>query len=168
MSKKNVEEVVETVEELDYDQNTEYAQLVKEDDGFHVIDADGTKSDVLKVVLDGTREVICLTPNRSNRKYFAVKRAEAAIAENGYCPLTGKASKHFGPQGARVPNAKLVAYLSEEDQATFNAIIERAKAAMDADRKKPKTEAEKLDEKIAKLTAKIAELKAALAATDAE
>lgn len=166
MSKKEVNE--EVVEVLEYDQNTEYAQLIKEDDGFHVVDADGTKSDVLKVVLDGTREVICLTPNRSNRKYFAVKRAEAAIAELGYCPLTGKASKHFGPQGARVPNAKLITYLSEEDQATYNAIIERAREAMQADKKKPKTEAEKLEEKIAKLNAKIAELKSALATTEAE
>ena len=68
--------------------------------------------------------------------------------------------------GARIPNAKLIDYLSDEDKAEYMAIIERAKAAMEAARKKPMTEEEKIQAKIDKLMAQMAKLNAAKAKTE--
>ena len=136
------------------------AQIVKEDDGFHVIDSDGTKGDVCKLCDEG--KTIVLTKNASNRKWYNLAKAEAEIAENGYVGLTYKASKTFGPAGSRLPNSKLISYLSEEDQAEYKAIIDRAIEAKKADKVvKPKmTEQEKLLAKIQKLQAQLADLDA--------
>ena len=138
------------------------AKIVKEGDEYFVIDQDGTKGPALTITKDGISLV--LTPNASNRKFWAVKKADEAIAEQGFVGLTYKATKVLGPVGSRstaMPNAKLIAYLSEEEQAEYKAIIDRAIAARDADKKKPMSEADKL-------RARIEKAKAALAALEAE
>lgn len=143
---KNVEEV----EVLD--ENTVYAKIIKQDDGFHVVDFDGTVGPVCKFC-DADDKTIVLTKNKSNRQWFNRAKAEAEIAEKGEVDLYYKASKHFGPSGTKLPNAKLISYLSEEDQAEYKAIIDRAKAAKEADKKKPLTEVEKAQRKLAKAQA---------------
>lgn len=140
-----------------------YANIVLEDDGYHVVDQDGTKGDVCKIVDDG--KTIALTKNASNRKWYNKAKADTAINETGTCPLYYKATKTVGPRtassGVRDPLKKLVPYMSDEDKAAYEAIMQRAVAAMDADRNKPKTELEKAEEALAKAQAKLAALVAA-------
>ena len=166
MSKKELEMVDETVPaENDTTMATHnpdevLAYIVKYEDGYHVIDQDGTEGPVCKLVDDGEK-TIALTKNASNRKWFNRAKADEAIAKDGQCPLTYKATKVLGPQGSRstkMPNEKLIAYLSAEEQEEYKAIIARAIEARDADKAKPMTEAEKLEAQIAKAKAKLAQL----------
>lgn len=133
------------------------AKLVKREDGYHVIDQDGTEGPVCdKRTADG---YIILTKNAANRKCVNEKLAEATF-ENGaeYIPLTYKETRVIGASGPKIPNAKLIEYLSEEDKAEYLAIIERARVAYDADKKKPMTDLEKAQAKVAKAQAALAKL----------
>lgn len=165
MSKKELENVVDEpiVDEVTYAPDEVLAKIIKEGDDYHVVDMDGTVGPACKLVDEGGK-TIALTKNTSNRKWYNKAKADEAIAEQGFCPLTYKPTKVLGPVGSRstaLPNAKLIAYLSEEEQAEYKAIIDRAIAARDADKKKPMSEADKL-------RAKIEKAKAALAALEAE
>lgn len=142
------------------DPNIVYAYIVKDDEGnYHVKDFDGTVGPTCKLVDEGDR-TIALTPNKSNRKWYNRKKADEAIAANGECPLYYKESKHFGSGTTHLPNEKLIAYLSAEEQAEYKAIIDRAIAAREAERNRPMTEEEKLRKQIASYEATIAKLKA--------
>ena len=70
----------------------------------------------------------------------------------------------LGTMGSKLPNAKLVAYLSEEEQEEYKGIIDRARERMEADKaahkKQPLTEEQKLRNKIAKAQAALAALEA--------
>jgi hypothetical protein len=150
-------EAVETVvEELDLD--TVYATIVKKDDGYHVVDFDGSEGPVCKVIEEG--KTIALTKNKSNRQWFNVKRADAEIAEKGHVDLYYKATRHIGSGAGstRIPNEKLISYLPQELQAEYKAIIARAIEAKNADKKKPMTELEKAQAKLDKAKAALAKL----------
>lgn len=137
-----------------------YAYIVKDDEGnYHVKDFDGTVGPTCKLVDEGDR-TIALTANKSNRKWYNRKKADEAIAANGECPLYYKESKHFGSGTAHLPNEKLIAYLSADEQAEYKAIIDRAIAAREAERNRPMTEEEKLRKQIASYEATIAKLRA--------
>ena len=130
------------------------AYVVKRDDGYHVIDHDGTEGPVCtKRTADG---YIILTPNAANRKCVNEKNAEKFFAENpdGAIELTYKATRTLANNGPKMPNAKLISYLSEEEQEEYKAIIARAVAAKEADKKKPMTEMEKAQAAFAKAKAK--------------
>lgn len=159
MSKEKVTAVEETVNEVAevFDENTVYAKIIKEDDGFHVVDFDGTVGPVCKFC-DADDKTIVLTKNKSNRQWFNRAKAEAEIAEKGHVDLFYKASKHFGPSGNRIPNEKLISYLPEAEQAEYKAIIERAMKARDDAKAKPMTELEKAQAKLAKAQAALAKL----------
>lgn len=133
------------------------AQLVKREDGYHVIDHDGTEGPVCdKRTTDG---YIVLTPNASNRKCVNEALAEAAFAAGAeFIPLTYKATRVVGSMGPKIPNAKLIEYLDEADKAEYLAIIDRARAAYDADHKKPMTDIEKAQAKVAKAQAALDKL----------
>ena len=137
---------------------TYLADLVKMDDGFHVFDLDGNDLGVCKLVDDG--KTLALPKNASNRQWYNLAKAEEQSANGEKIQLLYRASKSFGPRGTSIPDAKLIAYLSEEEQAEYKAIIDRARAAMDADKTKPLSELEKLQAKLAKLQAKIKEYNA--------
>lgn len=160
-------EIIDTpVTEVEYDPNKVYATIVKRDDGFHVIDEDGTEGPVCKYC-DANDKTIVLTKNASNRQWFNRAKAEAEIAEKGHVDLYYKAARHLGEVTRNtMPNAKLISYLSEEDQAEYKAIIDRAIAAREADRKKPMTELEKAQARLEKAQAALAKLQAE--ANDAE
>lgn len=151
MSDKNI-----NIEDGVIDTTAVLARVVKREDGYHVIDQDGTEGPVCnKRTSDG---YIILTPNAANRKNINEKKAEAFFAENpdGCIELTYKATRKLGEvTKSTMPNAKLISYLSEELQAEYKAIIDKAIAAREADRKKPLTEEEKLRARIAKLQAKL-------------
>lgn len=160
MSNKNTNiENIETPETVEvFDPNTVYATIVKKDDGFHVVDFDGTEGPVCKFC-DENDKTIVLTKNKSNRQWFNRAKAEAEIAEKGHVDLYYKATRKIGEVSRNtMPNAKLISYLSEEDQAEYKAIMDRAIAARDADKKKPMSDKEKIQAKIAKLKAQLAEL----------
>lgn len=164
----DVVDAAETTAETIVNPEEVMATIVKRDDGYHVIDKDGTEGPVCKLTND--QKSICLTPNAANRQWYAVKRLDAAFADPSCTgvPLYFKATRHLDPNAPKapkaLPNAKLISYLPEDVQAEYKAIIERARAAMDADRKKPVSEADKLRARIAKMQAQLDALKT----TDAE
>lgn len=136
------------------------AKIIRDEEGnYHVVDQDGTEGPSCKLV-DDDDKTIALTKNASNRQWYNRKKADEAIDTQGFCPLYYKASVKFGPQGTKTPNAKLIAYLPEDLQAEYNAIIERAREAMAADKKKPMTELEKAQAALEKAQAKLDALRA--------
>ena len=79
--------------------------------------------------------------------------------------LLYKATRVMGEgtsRSTKLPNEKLIAYLSEAEQEEYKAIIARAIAARDAEReankKKPMTEAEKAQAKVTKIIAQLKEM----------
>ena len=158
MSNKNITpDVVDAVEEV-FDENTVYATIVKKEDGYHVVDFDGTEGPVCKIVDEG--KTIALSKNKSNRQWFNIAKAEAEIAEKGHVDLYYKATKKLGAVGTHIPNEKLIAYLPEAEQNEYRAIIARAIEAKNADKAKPMTELEKAKAKLEKAKAALAKLEA--------
>lgn len=155
--KKEIENDVK--EEFVPDENTIYAKLVKRDDGYHVIDFDGTEGPVCnKRTSDG---YIILTPNKANRKCYNEKNAEKFFAEGGTeIEFKYKPTRAIGSVGTKLPNAKLISYLPEDLQAEYKAIIDRAIEARNADKAKPMTELEKAQAKLAKAQAALDKLMA--------
>ena len=160
MSMDAINETVAVAEAVEMDPETVYAKIIKEEDGYHVVDFDGTVGPVCKLCDEGNKTIV-LTPNASNRKWFSVAKAEQEIAEKGYVELYYKGTKKIGSGSTRIPNEKLISYLPQELQDEYKAIIARAIEAKNADKKKPVTEREKL-------MARIEKAKAALAALEAE
>lgn len=141
--------------------DTVLAVITKGEDGYYLTDSmTGVVSGPLKTCDEGA--TLVLPKNSSNRKWVRIKVADAAIAEHGQCDLVYKASRTFGSVTAvrRIPNAKLLEYLSEEEQAEVKAIFDRAYDAMAADRAaaKPVTDVDKIKAKIAKLQAQLEEV----------
>lgn len=143
---------------VEFDPEVVYATIVKKDDGYHVVDHDGTEGPVCKIVDEG--KTIALTKNMSNRQWFNIAKAEAEIAEKGHVDLYYKGAKKLGPTGTRIPNEKLISYLSEEEQNEYKAIIARAIEAKNADKAKPMTELEKAKAKLERAKAALAKLEA--------
>ena len=151
-------EEAETTAETIVNPEEVMATIVKRDDGYHVIDKDGTEGPVCKLTND--QKSICLTKNAANRQWYAVKRLETAFADPSCesVPLYYKGTRTIGstgPKAKSMPNAKLISYLPEDLQAEYKSIVDRARAAMEADKKKPLTEEEKLRARIAKMQAQL-------------
>ena len=155
MSKKETE-IIENVTD-----NEAVASVVKVDGEYFVKDlATGEIAETpCKICSD--EMTLALTPNAANRKWIKIKAVEDAIAEGGECLMTFKASKTYGSTGAKLPNAKLISYLSEEEQAEYKAIIDRAKEARDAEKNRPLTDLEKAMKQLEAAKKKIAELQGA-------
>jgi uncharacterized membrane-anchored protein len=129
------------------------AKLIKLDDGYHVLDADGSIGPICdKVTRDG---YLVLSPNSANRKNINKKNIDRYFAENpnGYINFTYKKTRVLGPAKDRLPNAKLIAYLSQEEQEEYKAIIARAYQAKETAKHQPKTELEKARHKAEKAVA---------------
>ena len=136
------------------------AYLVKLKDGYHVESLDGDIGPLCdKRTTDG---YIKLSVNEANRKCYNEKAADKFFAENpdGKIPLAYKETRTLTPRENVYPNAKLIAYLPEDLQNEYKAIIDRAREAMNADKVKPMTEREKLEAKIAKAKEALAKLTA--------
>lgn len=142
-------------------------KVICEDDNYYLVDcATGDKSEPLTISKDGI--AFKLPENAANRTWLNVVNAKATIEEDGYVGLTYKASKKIGAVSNRLPNEKLIAYLSPEEQEEYRAIIARAMAAKEAAKAQPKTELEKAKEKAEKAMAAYNKLLAEAANTDAE
>lgn len=137
-------------------ENISNAKIVIADDGIHLVDTD------LDVIVTTSKDGLAyvLPSNSANRKFIVVKKIEEAKA-NGITeiPLEYRATRTLGPVSKKLPNEKLIAYLSEDKQAEYRAIFEEAYSLYEADRaankKQPKTEIEKLEARIAKLQAEL-------------
>lgn len=134
-------------------------KVIEQEDGYHVVDADGTIGPVCdKYTTDG---YLRLTPNAANRKLTNAAKLKEAIAKDGELVIVGyKATRTIGSTGTRLPNEKLIAYLPEELQEEYKAIIARAIEARDAAKAKPLTDKEKLEKKIKKAQEALAKLMA--------
>lgn len=136
--------------------NVSTAKLVITNDEVHLVDNDQDLG-----ALEITKDGICyiLPPNSSNRKWFSIKKVEAAkAAGTDTIVLDYKTSRAIGSCKAHIPNEKLISYLPEDLQAEYKAIVDRAIAARDADKSKPMTELEKAQAKLAKAQAALAKL----------
>lgn len=145
MAKKiDIVEEVKTIEPAD-------AKIIKNGDYYVLVEADGTEHILTQKVDDGA--TLVLPPNCSNRKYFNIARIDAAVEKEGFIVLTYKATRTVGSVGKHLPNEKLIAYLPEELQNEYRAIIERALAAKEAAKKQPMSDLEKAQAKLAKAQA---------------
>lgn len=145
------------------DEGTLAAAIIVNEGEYVVVDLDGNVLGTTTLVDDG--KTLKLPANPSNRKWFNLANAQAAIDEQGKCDLTYKATRKVGSGNSSLPHAKLIAYLPEELQSEYNAIIDEARKLMEADRatrKTGKTPEEKLAEKIAKKKAELDNLLAQL------
>lgn len=114
---------------------------------------------------------IVLGPNSANRKYIAHNEFNSKKDANDEYIVEDKTT---APRvmGTAQPDAWAKKYMTEEELADYNAIIERAmeRRAQEiaANKSQPKTEIEKLEAKIKKLEAQIAKAKAEEALTSRE
>ena len=129
------------------------ADLVMDEDGKFYIEDNGVRTAECVVKPYRDTEEIHLQPNSSNRKFWNAVDARKKCANGGRIQLTYKPSIKLGGGTTRtnIPNAKLIEYLDEADKAEYLAIIERAKANYESQKKKPMSEKEKILAKIAKL-----------------
>lgn len=149
MSKKDViENEVTNVNEV-------LAHLIKDDEGnYRVVDEmTGEIGEPCKLTKD---DGIALTPNRANRLWIAVAKADALIAAQGRVDLMYKATKKLGPVSDRIPNKELLAYMDDATREEYLAIVADAKAKMEEAKKTPLTPKEKLLAQIARAKAKLA------------
>ena len=146
------EKEIENVEETTtFEPGVSTAKIVIAEDGVHLVD-DGVDKGVCPIASDGIAYV--LPVNSANRKWFTVKKADA-LREKGITEveLEYRETRKIGPVGSKLPNEKLISYLSEELQAEYKAIIDRAIAARNDAKSKPMTELEKAQAKLAKAKA---------------
>lgn len=137
------------------------ADIVMDEDGKFYIEDNGVRTAECVVKPYRDTEEIHLQPNSSNRKFWNAVDARKKCANGGRIQLTYKPSIKLGEGTTRtnIPNAKLIEYLDEADKAEYLAIIERAKANYESQKKKPMTEKEKLLARRAKIDAQLAALK---------
>lgn len=139
--------------------DTVLAQIVKRDDGYHVINLrTNEEGPVCKIVDKGVN--IRLTKNDANRKFYSIAELTKAFDVNkvDHIDLVYKASKHFGSGIKHLPGENLIKYLPEAEQAEYRAIMERAIAARAADKAPALTDKEKLERQLKKLQEKLASL----------
>lgn len=101
---------------------------------------------------------IVLGANSANRKYIVFNEFSNNQNEDGEYIVEDKTT---GPRvlGTSQPDRKLVPFMTPEDKAEYDAIIERAIANKNSQKAAPLTEEEKLERQIAKLQAKLAAAK---------
>lgn len=132
------------------------AYLVKQDNGFYVRQGDEDLGPCKIKFIKNEGDWVILPENASNRKMIKLVTANKFFEEQGddaELPLAFKATRTLGGTSTKLPNEKLIAYLSEDLQEEYKAIIARAIQARDAERaaaKKPVTEADKARAKVTK------------------
>ena len=172
MSKTTTNDVVETVDtsietSTSIVDNNACAYLVKREDGFYVEQGEELLGPCKNRFIKNEGDWIILPENASNRKMIKLVQANKFFDENGddaRIPLAYKATRTLNgvSYSTKLPNEKLITYLPESEQEEYKAIIARAIAARDAEReankKKPMTEAEKAQAKVAKIIAQLKEM----------
>ena len=93
---------------------------------------------------------LILPANPSNRKYFSSKKVDEA---GGEIELAYKESRTLGSRAETSTRKQLHEYLSDDEQALFLSLLEKAKMNREQEQKKVMTPEEKLKAKIARLQA---------------
>lgn len=133
------------------------AVIVKDGDDLKIRDiVTGELSGPLMITKDGLTYV--LPVNAANRKWANIKKVDEAIATTGEYPLAYKATRTIGGMTKHAPYEKWLPFLTEEEQEEVKTIWANAVARKAVAKPEPKSEIEKLQDKIAKLQAKIAGL----------
>lgn len=115
-----------------------------------------TVSEPLQPSKDGLAYV--LPKNSANRKWSNIVKVNEVLDRGETYPLTYKASIKLGAVSKHAPYEKWIGFLDEAEQNEVKDLYAKAVAAKAAAKPEPKSEADKLRDKIAKLQAKIAEL----------
>ena len=137
--------------------------------GYSIVD-NGNTVHCLGIAIYKDREVLHLPDNSTCRVWIDRKKVDAAIAADGKMTLGYKGRIKLGVGGTHYPQEKLIAFLSEEEQAEYKAIVDKARQAM-ADAKAaakavPLTPYEKAKRALERAQAKLAELEAAEASNN--
>lgn len=117
---------------------------------------ENTVSEPLQPSKDGVAYV--LPKNSANRKWSNITKVNEVLDRGETYPLTYKASIKLGAASKHAPYEKWIGFLDEAEQNEVKDLYAKAVAAKAAAKPEPKSEADKLRDKIAKLQAKIAEL----------
>lgn len=117
---------------------------------------ENTVSEPLMPSKDGVAYV--LPKNSANRKWSNITKVNEVLDRGETYPLTYKASIKLGAVSKHAPYEKWIGFLDEAEQNEVKDLYAKAVAAKAAAKPEPKSEADKLRDKIAKLQAKIAEL----------
>ena len=142
--------------EVTYAEDEVLCEIIKENGEYFLVDLEsGERSEALKTSKDG--EWLILTANRANRKYAKLTAVDNKLDNEESFAMTYKATRTIGSV-SKMPNEKLISFLSEEDQNEYKEIIARAIAAKEADKKKPMTELEKAQAQLERAKAKLAKL----------
>lgn len=133
--------------------------------GYSVVDGDNTIH-CDKIVPYKGSELVHLPSNSTLRVWISRPKLDAAIAKDGYIELGYKARITLGSNGGGAHTSWTVPslakkYLSEEEVAEMQAILDRAKAAYLAATKKPVTALDKARAAYEKALAKLNALTAA-------
>lgn len=169
--KKTNDTVEQTVEPIAIDENATIDVIADPESpcGYSIIDH-GNTIHCVNVSVYKDRKVLRLPDNSTCRVWADVKRLDAAIAADGKLTLGYKARVTQGTGGTHYPQEKLIAFLSEEEQAEYKAIVDKARQAI-ADAKAaakavPLTPYEKAKKALERAQAKLAELEAAEASNN--
>lgn len=117
---------------------------------------EGTVSAPLQPSKDGVAYV--LPKNSANRKWSNIMKVNEVLDRGETYPLTYKASIKLGAVSKHAPYEKWIGFLDEAEQNEVKELYAKAVAAKAAAKSEPKSEVDKLRDKIAKLQAKIAVL----------
>ena len=169
--KKTNYAVEQTVEPIAIDENATIDVIADPESstGYSIVDK-GEVHHCVKLVPYKNRIMVEMPENSTLRKWTDKARLDAAIAANGKLTLGYKARIKLGVGGTHYPQEKLIAFLSEEEQAEYKAIVDKARQAM-ADAKAaakaiPLTPYEKAKRTLERAQAKLAELEAAEASNN--
>lgn len=151
-----------------YGKDQVLAWLTRDENGDYFIEniSDGVVTGPLKLCEGDT--AVVLAKNDSNRKWIKRTVCDPVIAKEGRIGLVYKPTILLGPAANRVPNEKLIAYLPQELQDEYKAIIEEARKLMEADKAAPKSEVEKAQEAMERARAKYEKLLAMATQTNEE
>lgn len=142
--------------EVTYAEDEVLCEIIKENGEYFLVDLEsGERSEALTISSD--KVSLGLPKNRANRKFAKPNVVDEKLEKGERYLMTYKESKHFGSV-SKMPNEKLISFLSEEDQNEYKEIIARAIAAKEADKKKPMTDLEKAQAQLERAKAKLAKL----------
>lgn len=133
--------------------NETLCYLVKTETGVAIVDLEGNNLGEATITKDG----LCykLPANPANRQWFMIGKANKEFETHpDGIPLTYRPSRKLAGV-RRIPNEKLIAFLSEDEKAEYLALINTAYDRMEAAKPQPKTEVDKLKARIAAAQAKL-------------
>ena len=154
MSKKEV--MATEAVELD---STKVCAFIERNENGDVVLHDVIENKVSEPLMPSKDGVAYVLPkNSANRKWSNIAKVKEVLDRGETYPLTYKASIKLGAVSKHAPYEKWIGFLDEAEQNEVKDLYAKAVAAKAAAKPEPKSEADKLRDKIAKLQAKIAEL----------